>query len=171
MSEFYENSIATSPIGPRSKTLAEFEYKRILNKPLKDVMYKAVSSENFEKLKEILDTRKDINLEAQENRAFAKLLLDTAIENDDDKILEVLINKGARIGGILFTAVRQGSYKSVKCIVNVLEAQGSVDDQFDLGPSDSKTEGFITPLMMAIQLNDYDIIEYLIIRGYKVCMS
>jgi len=41
-------------------------------------------------------------------------------------------------------------------------------DEDDLGPNDCKPEGFITPLMMAIQMNDHTLVEFLITQGYQV---
>ncbi|KAK3708858.1 hypothetical protein QZH41_016285 [Actinostola sp. cb2023] len=160
-------SNSTSLVGPRTKTLAEFEYKGLLaKKPLWNELYKAVVNDDASKVCELLNSRKEINLGAPENRGYTKLLLGSAIENDNDEILEVLIKKGAKIGGILFTAVRENSYKCTKCIVQIVNTTPTESD--DLGPSDSKDEGFITPLMMAIHSNAYDIIEYLITQDYKI---
>ena len=155
--------MSAQPLGTRTKTLAQFEYNEILSKdPVFQELYQAVFEENTEEICRILRENEII---LKENRRYTKLLIRTAVENDNDKVLGILFENGVRVGGSLFTAVRMNAYKCVKIIVKNIQ---SSFDEDDVGPAQTKNEGFITPLMMALQLNYYDIVEYFIAEGFKI---
>lgn len=142
----------------------EFEYEQLFSKkPEWKELNQAVWKGDVETINQLV-AKNQINLRAREDHT--RILLKTAIQKDNGKVLEVLFEKGAKVSGILFTAVRKKAFECVKTIVKRLKTDK--EDADDLDPTQKNKEGFLTPLMMALQSNSYEIVEYFIVKGYNI---
>ena len=86
-----------------------------------------------------------------------------AIYNERADIAETLLQHGVRVGNALFSAVIEGSRECVELFL---------DSRFfntgDIGPTDRSEGFFMTPLMLAVRLEDHDIIQYMVSKGYEI---
>jgi len=79
----------SSPLDPQSLTLADRKNRNTLKSPKQVELFNAVSIGDVAKVEQTFYSGIDMKLGSRENRAFTKLLLGTAIENDNDEILKV----------------------------------------------------------------------------------
>jgi hypothetical protein len=107
---------------------------------------------------------------------FTKCLLRSAIECDDNELLQVLLEKAQISLGKdqyftifpLLCATANGSLKCVKMIVEDIVEQKEQKEPKEpsalalFGPNDyaSSDAGYITPMMLALKKRKFDIIEY-----------
>jgi hypothetical protein len=128
----------------------------------------AVLSQNVEKVHEVFDlTTPHWKTILGKDRYFMNFLLRSALEHDNHKLLQILLDKS--IGKSLLYATAEGSLKSVQIIVKKIEQleRENPGQTSYIGPNDYANErGYKTPLMIALEMNNYDIIEYFIVKGY-----
>ncbi|XP_048590642.1 short transient receptor potential channel 5 isoform X2 [Nematostella vectensis] len=113
-------------------------------------------------LKGLLTDNPKLDLSSAD-RNFTRLLLRTAIEANNADVFEVLVTNGAKIRSSLFTAVGRGSKECAEVILAYYRPECG-----DTGPEDFKKGRFVTPLIMAAQYEEFDMIEFFVSRGYKV---
>lgn len=76
--------------------------------------------------------------------------------------MEVLLQKGVRVGSALFSAVIEGSRECVELFLD-----GRYFTVGDIGPTDRR-EGFMSPLMLTVRLGNHDIIQCLVSKGFEI---
>ena len=86
-----------------------------------------------------------------------------AIENGRADIVEVVLENGARVGNALHAAVIAGSRECVELVLDPRFFKGS---RGDIGPTDLTKRFFISPLMIAVRLEDHDMIQVMMSKGY-----
>lgn len=91
-----------------------------------------------------------------------RVALRSAIYNERADIVEVLLQKGVRVGSALFSAVIEGSRECVELFLD-----GRYFTVGDIGPTDRR-EGFMSPLMVAVRLGNHDIIQCLVSKGFEI---
>lgn len=114
-----------------------------------------ISHEDVKQVHSFFDTHPDYGDTAAANRSCLHL----AIEKNKPDIVELLLKNKFKVGTSLFTAVRVGSKECVEIVLPYID-----DDAPPVIPKGT----FLSPLMLAIQMEDYDIIELLVKNGNRV---
>ena len=96
---------------------------------------------------------------------IGRVALRLAIYNERADIVEILLENGVRIGSALFSAVIEGSLECVELFLDKRFFSGS---RGDIGPTDRQEGFFMSPLMLAVQLKDHDIIQYMVSNGFRI---
>ena len=94
---------------------------------------------------------------------IGRVALRSAICNERADIAEILLQNGVRVGNALFTAVIEGSRECVELFLD-----GRFFGAGDIGPTDQREGFFMSPLMLAVRLGDYDIIQYMVFKGFQI---
>ena len=96
---------------------------------------------------------------------IGRVALRLAIYNERVDIVEILLENGVRIGNALFSAVIEGSKE---CVELFLDKRFFNRSKGDIGPTDRQEGFFMSPLMLAVQLKDHDIIQYMLVNGFGI---
>ena len=94
---------------------------------------------------------------------IGRVALRLAIYNERADIAEILLQNGVRVGTALFSAVIEGSRECVELFLDSHYISSG-----DIGPTDRMEGFFMTPLMLAIRLEDHDIIQYMVSKGFEI---
>lgn len=89
-----------------------------------------------------------------------------AIDNNDTDIVDILLKQETKLGGALFTAVREGSKEIVQLILNY--AKDKPQDSDYIGPEEVQPYSYMSPLILAIQLGELEIVELFVSSGYRI---
>ena len=90
-----------------------------------------------------------------------------AIDNNDLDIIDILLREKAKIGGALFTAVREGSKEIVEKLLNCANNDGREDSDY-IGPEDVMKHSYMSPLILAVHLEEHEIVELFVANGYRI---
>ncbi|XP_078355677.1 short transient receptor potential channel 5-like, partial [Oculina patagonica] len=96
---------------------------------------------------------------------IGRVALRLAIYNERADIAEILLENGVRIGSALFSAVIEGSRE---CVELFLDKRFFSRARGDIGPTDRREGFFMSPLMLAVRLEDHDIIQYMVSNGFRI---
>ena len=96
---------------------------------------------------------------------IGRVSLRLAINNERADIAEILLENGVRVGNALFAAVNAGSRE---CVELVLDSRFFSDSKGDIGPNVKPEGSFMSPLMLAVQLKDHDIIQCMMSKDYEI---
>lgn len=130
-----------------------------LNQQLKD----AVDKKDLTKVTEFFVSNPNFGTNALVTKEYRNDLLRPVIENNQAEILDLLLQNQFKVGGALFTAVREGSKECAeKILPHINKNRG------DKAPDGISSKRFLSPLMLAVHLEHYDIIELFVNNGYKV---
>lgn len=90
--------------------------------------------------------------------------LQIAVGNDNKEIVELLLRAGADIGNSLLQAVSGGSLECLDILTDHDKASISKNQQRESAEFSSS----LSPLILAAQNNDYEIVKLLISKGYSI---
>lgn len=96
---------------------------------------------------------------------IGRVSLRLAINNERADIAEILLENGVRVGNALFAAVNAGSRE---CVELLLDSRFFSDSKGDIGPNVKPEGSFMSPLMLAVQLKDHDIIQCMMSKDYEI---
>ena len=96
---------------------------------------------------------------------IGRVSLRLAINNERADIAEILLENGVRVGNALFAAVIAGSRE---CVELVLDSRFFNSSRGDIGPTGQPERSFMSPLMLAVQLKDHDIIQCMVSKGFGI---
>lgn len=135
-------------------------------------LFVAVRSGNKEAVQNLLSTKRvDVNC----RNANGETALQTAVEEQDLDIVQILLKNNAEIGSALFQAVRNNSLQCVRILVAYDKSRKSFGakslEKFSTkgtGRTLGRFDEFLTPLGLAVLNGSYEIVEFLVSKGYKV---
>ena len=101
---------------------------------------------------------------------IGRAALRLAIDYNDIEMVELLLKETpCKVGGSLFTAVREGSKDCVELLMNLpLTPEGLLLDEDYIGPEDVRTDSYLSPLMLAVHLEEHEIVELFVSAGYRI---
>ena len=89
-----------------------------------------------------------------------------AIDNNDINIINILLQQGTKVGGALFTAVREGSKEIVQILLSYAKERRQDGDY--IGPENVQPQSYMSPLILAVQLGEIEIVEHFVSNGYRI---
>lgn len=140
-------------------SLSEKRWRQSLNQ--------AVLNQHVEKFHESVNQVPNGDALLQKDQYFLNSLIRTALQFESDKLLDAFLEHGA-IGKSLLYASSDGSLNRVKKILEKIEKlQEEKPNSTYLGPNGFTNKNrYKTPLMIAIETHNYDIVEYFVSKGY-----
>lgn len=135
-------------------------------------LFVAVRSGNKKAVQDLLSTKRvDVN----RRNANGETALQIAVEEEALDIMQTLLKNNAEIGSALFQAVRNNSLQCVRILVAYDKSRKSFGakslENFSTkgaGKCLGKFDEFLTPLGLAVLNGNYEIVEFLVSKGYKV---
>ncbi|PFX26520.1 Short transient receptor potential channel 6 [Stylophora pistillata] len=135
-------------------------------------LFVAVRSGNKKAVQDLLSTKRvDVN----RRNANGETVLQIAVEEEALDIMQTLLKNNAEIGSALFQAVRNNSLQCVRILVAYDKSRKSFGakslENFSTkggGKCLGKFDEFLTPLGLAVLNGNYEIVEFLVSKGYKV---
>ncbi|XP_048585309.1 short transient receptor potential channel 3 isoform X2 [Nematostella vectensis] len=125
------------------------------------LLFDLVLNEDVEGVRSFFDLRPNFLFRTRD--FVTRALLSDTIDLNRGDILKIFLDEQARIGGALFNAVRKGSKDCVQTMLPYISSKRG-----DIGPEDVKPGAFVSPLMLAVHLEKFDIIELFLSKGYRV---
>ena len=125
------------------------------------------------KSQDVFEVRKFIisneNFDVNENNV-GRAALRFAIDYNDLKMIDFLVKETSlKVGGSLFTAVREGSKDCVEKLMRPPSRTGATpQDEGYIGPEDVIKNSYMSPLMLAVHLEEHEIVELFVSCGYRI---
>ena len=167
-------SVSFSP--QRHSTIAiELEETESLPSPLsadEEAYFEAVQSGDKESIQRLLhDKQVDVNC----RNTNGETALEIAVDEEAIDIIKMLLENQAEIGSTLYQAVRNNSLECVRILVAydsnrkicTAKERNSTTTSKTLNSS-GKFDEFLTPLGLAVLNGNYEIVEFLVSKGYRV---
>ena len=150
------------------------EMEMILGKMSADeeAFFESVRSGNKEAVQNLIST-KHVNVNCRNTNGETALQI--AVEEQAIDIMQTLLKNNAEIGSALFQAVRNNSMQCVRLLVAYDTSRKSFGPKSlerlpvtSAGIGSGKFDEFLTPLGLAVLNGNYEIVEFLVSKGYKV---
>ena len=158
-----------------STTAIELDEMELLPGPLsadEEAYFEAVRTGDKESVQRLLrDKQVDVNC----RNTNGETALEIAVDEEAIDIIKILLENQAEIGSTLSQAVRNNSLECVKIVVAcdlnqkicTAKERNSATTSNTLNSS-GKFDEFLTPLGVAVLNGNYEIVEFLVSKGYKV---
>ena len=138
------------------------------SKKLQRKLHDAIRKRNLENVRNILnsfESKCDVNCSTSCGKTFLQVageLRDVSVRNE---IIKALLNDGADLQIALLQAVRDGDAKTVETLLPFHKQQphASVHTLYSL-----QSQGYITPLILAAWLQNFQIVKLLLERGFTI---
>lgn len=133
----------------------------------RESLNQAVSNEDVEKFHEVVNQFPNGKALLQKDQYFLNFLIRIVLQFENDKLLDAFLEYGAIGKSLLYTS-SDGSLNRVKKILEKIEKlKHEHQNKSYLGPSGFNNKNrYKTPLMIAIELKNYDVVEYFVSKGY-----
>ena len=164
-----------SPPQNSSSASVEINEMEVLLGPLsadEEAFFEAVRSRNKEAVQNLIST-KHVNVNCRNTNGETALQI--AVEEQAIDIIQTLLKNKAEIGSALFQAVRNNSLQCVRILVaydsNRKNSTSKTLERVTVRTTrncSGKFDEFLTPLGLAVLNGNYEIVEFLVSKGYKM---